>query len=274
VGLRCVRFGWGLAGLVGLPVRAGEAGRVKVTKQRVLFVGEGPRSSEMVALLERRRHDVFHALDADQAIEALHVQRFGLVVCDASISRDRLQRLRETADSPWLVELHDSDDEPSLKRRTNGAGTEAVIAGLGNLERVTELLDRLLVTPGEFVANPSQLSGLAPLGLKVLDHEKFAGQMNHDPEMMAEIIDLYLAETKNQLRELESLVRQNERLAACRLAHTLKGSFGAVYASRAGALAREIETALATGDLGLAAALLDPLKESAADAENALHQFL
>jgi HPt (histidine-containing phosphotransfer) domain-containing protein len=228
----------------------------------------------MVALLERRHYDVLHALDADQALEALQVQRFGLIVCDPSVSSDRLRRLPETPESGWLVELHDSDTEPSLERRTNGASTEAVIGGLGNLERVTELLDRFLVRPGEFAANPSQLNRVASLGLTFLDHEKFAAQMSSDPAMMAEIIDLYLSETKLQLRELESLIRQNQTAAARRLAHTLKGSFGAVFASRAGALARKIETALATGDFGLAVALLDPLKESAAGAETALLQFL
>lgn len=241
-------------------------------KERVLFVGAGSRSREMITLLERRRYDVFQALDTEQAKEALQVQQFGLVICDPSISPDRLHWTPQP-ETGWLVELHDSDTEPSLERRTKGAGTEAVIAGLGNLERVTELLDRLLIQHSKFASNPCR-DGLASLNLPVLDHEKFERQMSNDPALMSEIIDLYIDETAKQVRELEVLVRQQEVPTACRLAHTLKGSFSAVFASRAGGLAKEIELAMASGDFGLAAALLEPLKQSADEAETELHQFL
>lgn len=243
-------------------------------KERVLFIGAGARSLEMIELMEQRRYDVFHATDADEALEALQVQRFGLIVCDPSISLDEVRRHAEDPEPGWLVELHDCDGEPSLKRRTNGASTEAVIAGLGDMERVTELLDRLLGQQGEFAPDPTKHKGPASLSLPILDQERFCRQMNNDPAMMSEIIDLYVKETEHQLKELEAMVLQQDRVAACRQAHTLKGSFGAVFASRSGALAREIETALAASDFGLAVALLEPLKKSAAGAEAALHQFI
>jgi HPt (histidine-containing phosphotransfer) domain-containing protein len=110
--------------------------------------------------------------------------------------------------------------------------------------------------------------------LPILDFDKFRGQMHDDSAVMSEIIHLYLKETKKQVRELGELVERRDAPAACRLAHTLKGSFGAVFAVRAGGLARELETAMAAGDFNFAGALLDPLKESAAGAETALGQFL
>jgi len=243
-------------------------------KERVLFIGEGSRSREMVALLEGRRYDVFHALDLNQANDALEVQRFGLIVCDPSISLDRLRRQQGSAASGWLVELHDSDAEPSLQRRSTGDSTEAVIAGLGNLDRVTDLLDRLLVEAGDFVANPQSADGLSFLSLPLFDGDKFRRQMHDDPSMMSEIIRLYLKETKHQVRELDTLVRHRDASSARRVAHTLKGSFGAVFASRAGAVALAVETAMVAGDFGLATDLLAPLTESAEGAEIALDQFL
>jgi HPt (histidine-containing phosphotransfer) domain-containing protein len=226
----------------------------------------------MVALLEQRRYDVFHAVDAEQANEALQVQHFGLVVCDPSIPLKQL-RQPEKKEAGWLVELHDSDTEPSLERRSNGASTEAVIEGLGNLERVTELLDRLLDQSGEFAASPV-LAGALALNLPVLDREMFRRQMHNDPALMGEIIRLYLKETKHQLDEIDVLVRRRNGGPASRIAHTLKGSFSAVFASRAVAVARELEMALVASDFGLALALLDPLAESAAAAEIALREFL
>jgi HPt (histidine-containing phosphotransfer) domain-containing protein len=213
----------------------------------------------MVALLEGRCHDVFHALDADQAIEALQVQHFGLIVCDPSVSFDRLHWHPEDQHSGWLVELHDSDAEPCLQWRSNGASSAAVIAGLGNLERVTDLIDRLLAGPGGFASKSPPPP--AP-SLPVLDRKRFCAQMNNDPAMMLEIIDLYIGETEKQLIELADVLRRQDCLRAGRLAHTLKGSFSAVFASRAGALAKQLEIALNEGDLNLAMALLDPLMES------------
>ncbi len=244
-------------------------------KERVLFVGvEGSLSRGMIALLEGRQYDVSHAVDADQASEALQVQHFGLIVCGPSIPLDRLRHHPEMPESGWLVELHDSDAEPALQLRSNGASTEAVIAGLGNLERVTDLLDRLLIEPGEPAADPARRRGSVSLNLPVLDLDQFRGQMHNDAAVMSEIIHLYLKETNNQVRELGELVQRRDVPAACRLAHTLKGSFGAVFAYRAGALARELETAMAAGDLSFAGALLAPLKESAAAAETVLGQLL
>ena len=108
--------------------------------------------------------------------------------------------------------------------------------------------------------------------LPVFERDQFERQMNYDRRLMAEIIQLFVSETTLQIAALQSALDAGLDSQVKRLAHTLKGSFGAAYAHQAGAIAREMETA-AAGDLS-SARITARLKLATAEIQTKLQQLL
>jgi len=251
-----------------------------VTKTKILLVAEDAlRAAKIRAILEEHGHDVFHAASVGEASEALEIQRFQFVLRDSAPGRalngpalGRFHDLFQGRDRPLLVIIredvaaakpfHLANDEP---------GADAVIEGRASSARLAELLDGLL---HERTRPFSPSAPIAPGGeLPVFERDQFERQMNHDRRLMAEIIQLFVTETTHQIAALESALDDGFETEAKRLAHTLKGSFGAVYAHRAGAVAREMETAVAD-DPSSARILMPRLKRAAAEVQSKLQQLL
>jgi HPt (histidine-containing phosphotransfer) domain-containing protein len=87
--------------------------------------------------------------------------------------------------------------------------------------------------------------GVAPATekLPVLEAEKFEEQVGYDNELMVEIIDLFLAESKKDLSNMDASVASCNWESLSKLAHTIKGSLASLHAARARATAQELESA-------------------------------
>jgi CheY-like chemotaxis protein len=88
----------------------------------------------------------------------------------------------------------------------------------------------------------------------LFDGADFAERFGGDRELMACVIDIYLAEWPQSLSELEAALDAGDLAAAHRLAHALKGACGNVSGLALAALAARVESAAAAGDMTAARA--------------------
>lgn len=247
---------------------------------RILLIAEDAvRAPQVCAVLEEHGHDMFQVARLCEASEALEIQRFQFVLrvpapgtALNSEALDRFQNLFQRRDRPLLIILREDPAATELLHMAAGeTGVDAVIEGRFSPARLVELVDGL-VHKYAARSNPAAAAGVEA-ALPVFERDQFERQMNYDRRLMAEIIQLFLSETSHQMVELERALDAGLDAQVKRLAHTLKGSFGAVYAHQAGALALEMEAAAADG-LGSARRIMPRLELAAEEIRGALRQML
>ena len=86
-------------------------------------------------------------------------------------------------------------------------------------------------------------------GQDLLDKQALLSRIDHDDELMAEILELFLDETTRQLHVLREAVERGDIAAIEETAHSLKGAATNVSASTMAELARAIENAAKQSDL-------------------------
>lgn len=84
--------------------------------------------------------------------------------------------------------------------------------------------------------------------LPVFEPAKFEEQVCNDPELMVEIIDLFLQECSGQIQEMRASLASRDYVGLSRMAHTIKGSLASLHAARARQRAQELETAAGRED--------------------------
>lgn len=97
-----------------------------------------------------------------------------------------------------------------------------------------------------------------------LDVEKFQEQVGHDPDLLVEIIDLFLLESAGQVHEMHEALGCGEYKKLSRVAHTIKGSVGSLYAETARLQAHELESIAESGDEAACRRSLAALEEALA----------
>jgi HPt (histidine-containing phosphotransfer) domain-containing protein len=80
-----------------------------------------------------------------------------------------------------------------------------------------------------------------------------------DGDVLAELLDLYFAQTAGHVAALTSAIDHGESVAASQMAHTLKGGSGALGAAHVAGIAGAIEETARAGDMTGAGELLDRL---------------
>ena len=251
-----------------------------MVRAKILLVADdAPRAASIRALLEEHGHDVFHATSPDEASEALEIQRFQLVLCD-STTGTALNPLAlntsggpvQSRDRPLLVVIREDVASTELLHVAKGEpGVDAVIEGRFSSTRLSEIINEIARNRTLPSSPAAQSAGDAVL--PVFEREQFERQMNYDRRLISEIIQLFVTETNHQIAALQSALDAGLDAQVRRLAHTLKGSFGAAYAHQAGAVAREMEAA-ATGDLSSARKIMPRLKLATAEIQTKLEQLL
>ncbi len=251
-----------------------------VTKTKILLVAEDSfQAASIRALLQEHGHDVFHATNPAEASEALGIQRFQVVLWESApgtaLNREALSALRgpdESRDRPIFVLIREDAATAEPFHLAQGEpAADAMIEGRFSSARLAEIVDELVRN----LSLPSSSATQAAIdaGLPVFEREQFERQMNYDRRLMSEIIQLFVTETRHQITALQSALDAGLDTQVKRLAHTLKGSFGAAYAHKAGAVAREMEAA-ATGDLSSARKIMPRLKLAAAEIQSKLEHML
>lgn len=84
--------------------------------------------------------------------------------------------------------------------------------------------------------------------LPVFELDEFREQVGHDPDLAAEIVDLFLSESEGQVSAMRAALASRDYAQLRPLAHTIKGSFGSLHAPRARARAQQLESGAAQAD--------------------------
>lgn len=94
----------------------------------------------------------------------------------------------------------------------------------------------------------------------VLDKASLLERLDGDQELLAELIELFLADCPNLLEEIRSAVASGDAPLLMRAAHTLKGSVSNFCAPRATEASQRLETLGRDGNIADAPAALASLE--------------
>jgi HPt (histidine-containing phosphotransfer) domain-containing protein len=104
-------------------------------------------------------------------------------------------------------------------------------------------------------------SGCSALDRRVLDEFREAGSGDAPDAFVNQIIDLYLVESVSLIGTVKEAIARHDGAAVARAVHSLKGSAGAIGATRIAGLSAELETLVRTGTVDGCAALLAALED-------------
>ena len=107
----------------------------------------------------------------------------------------------------------------------------------------------------------------------VLDADGFRAQVGGDEELLVEIIDLFLTEGPAQILEMREAFAAGDLARVSRVAHTIKGSLGALHAERARATAQDLELTAKDGSSDAARVLVAKLEQEVEALEPALAEL-
>lgn len=136
------------------------------------------------------------------------------------------------------------------------AGVDALLLEHFDLEALRDTIERL---NGASYASASGSSGVT---LPPFDGEEFAAHLGHDAGLIVEIIDLFFAESGQQLGELHEDLDAADYERMSRIAHTLKGSLSSLQAHGPRGLAQQLEEAAKRQDSKGCTAVLAALEAS------------
>jgi HPt (histidine-containing phosphotransfer) domain-containing protein len=192
-----------------------------------------------------------------EAADALTVERFDAVLMESefrtlglkefSAMLRKLEKSQRGACRIPLIGLSQDD------REATGADLDAIIPEPVDPDAVTTTVLRL----SQAVSNSSSSE---MEDLVVIDAEKFKEQVGFDDELMIEIIDLFLSERTRQESEMQEALMAKKFDQLSRLAHTIKGSLGALHALRARSRAQNLEIAAKQQDESVCIELLSGLE--------------
>ena len=219
---------------------------------RVLLVdGDSREAARVVQLLSHANHSVFDASGFDQASEALQLQRFDAVLLGASVSRSEVPR--------FAAGLRDLELRQKLPSRIPVLSISSRIAEDPGWSRAQESPPDAYLAPRfrpdtlasaiEALANGiSQHSPEVPELSEIFSPDRFGDQCVGEPELMAEIIDLFLVEHQGQLEAMARALANSRYEQLSRTAHTIKGSLASLHAPRGRHCAASLEAAASRQD--------------------------
>lgn len=183
---------------------------------------------------------VIPVIGLGEACEAISLQRFDAVVLGVSVEGQQLANLAQDLRSRNAR----SGDRTALFRVGSPSRRETIPLD-GHLPEGfgPDSLAQALASLSTAVNGPASAGGDAFSDLPVFELEEFEEQVGGDPEFITEIIDLYFSERERQIPEMRDVLAHQQYDALSRLAHTIKGSFGSLHATRARARAQELESA-------------------------------
>ncbi len=223
---------------------------------RILLVGNNAGESDRIAeCLEKGSHAVLPAQGLDEAAQALQVQQFDAVMLpyrlvseDLQPFRDALNRFESKRNSagriPLLCYVSSASERPTMdelsRYHVDGCLPEPFDA-VSFCRMVAGLASQLASSSASRSEDPELL-------LPVFNADEFREQVGFDRELIVEIIELFLVESQKQVSDMRSALDAGDLATLSRVAHSIKGSLGSLYATRATARAQKLEQVAKAGD--------------------------
>lgn len=230
---------------------------------RVLFVDrDSPESEQICSVLAGASHLVLPAANLDEACEALFVQKFDAVLLGSSVPHNGLPefsaRLRQFEDNRRA-----SEHIPILSlspQRRDAAPRDSVVNGYLSEPFEPNAFAEAVESLARAINSEGATGGGESANLAIFEPEEFREQVGQDPDLLAEIIDLFLAESQDQVRAMGQALASGDYGQLRKQAHTIKGSLGSLHAARARSRAQQLEAAAAGENAEACRALLRKLE--------------
>jgi HPt (histidine-containing phosphotransfer) domain-containing protein len=237
---------------------------------RVLLVRSDLTGSERISsVLEGASHAVLELEGLAEAFEALEIQKFDAIFVSSSLPSDQLEsfklRLREIEKTqrtrmrtPILSCLSENQESDAVAARQNpfiDGYLPEQFEPSAFANTVASLAERCCRSAVDDAGEAQEFSS-------VFDPDGFRDQLAYDQDLIAEIVNLFLDESKVQLSQMQDAVEAGDFNTLKRISHTLKGSLGSLHAARSRERAQELETRAKESDAaGCQSAFLELLAD-------------
>ena len=229
----------------------------------LLVEAESSRAERFSAALSRSGLDAFPVSTTSEAVEALGLRPFNIVLLasqhESTPAAELLFQHTKRRPGTLLIAIHGGNDpEPRCDATVSPAvSDENIPAALVSLYNAfTDGSDRM------------------PSNIPAFDVASFQHQLGDDVDLMKEIIGIFFEESGTQLGELREALAKDDYGKASRLAHSLKGSLGSLHAGHARYWADVLESAAKVQDGGRSKQLLASLERAIAQLQPQLDQLL
>jgi HPt (histidine-containing phosphotransfer) domain-containing protein len=230
-----------------------------MTPLKLLLVEkDASRAAELLHDLSGGSVDVFHVRDPHDAAEALSLKNFDMVLLNSADGASSLTAVvRGSPSAPMIVGIGVDADalgiSASLPRKSDG-----------NLAAQLLTLQEAHRAPSDDGAHD----------LATLDLPAFREQMGEDDDLIKEIVSLFLTESSAQVLELDSALAGGDFPRVTRVAHSLKGSLGSLYAVRSRYWADMLETSAAAANAARSEQCFSALRAELVQLEPLLRSFV
>jgi len=213
-------------------------------------------------LLEKRNHSVTAVLNGREALAALERNNFDLVLMDMQMPEmdgfEATRRLREQEQSTGkhqpviaMTALAMNGD----RERCMAVGMDAYLSKPIRPQELDEILDSFLVSKED--SSPEAENGLGLNGsvevMELLD------RLDDDRTLLAELVEIFRREYPNNLQAVQQAINAKRAADLQSAGHTLKGALANLSATKASALAAELESIGRSSDVTGAQAVFDRL---------------
>jgi two-component system, sensor histidine kinase and response regulator len=231
----------------------------------VLLAEDNPVNQKLAKrLLEKRNHAVTVVANGQEALDLLEKNSYDLVLMDMQMpvmdgfEATKLLRQREQATGKRqrvvaMTALAMIGD----KERCMAAGMDGYLTKPIRPQEFDALLDSCAAGRGEL----QMPAPVTPAADSAIDVSELLERIDGDRSLLAELVDLFRADSPIKVRAVHDAIesRNAERLRG--ESHALKGALVNLSATRASALAAELEAIGKSGNLAQAQATLDRLTQ-------------
>ena len=216
-------------------------------KLKVLVADDNPTNREVLGkILERGGHDVTVVEDGEQALDAMELDRFDVVLLDRNMpglgGLETLQTIRLTTRGRERlpVAVLSADVTPEARREALEAGADAFLAkpieAMRLLEQVHELagLGKLAARQLEAPQRAAPAAARGHADVPVVDCETLARleELGSASSFMEKLISVFIADNVALLVKMESAVAARNFAEFRNLLHAMKGAVASMGAER------------------------------------------
>jgi CheY-like chemotaxis protein len=241
---------------------------------RILLAEDNPINQKLaIRMLEKRGHHVAVASNGTQALSALEIGSYDLVLMDVQMPEmDGLEATMLLRKREELTGHHQAVVAMTAlvmkgdRERCISAGMDGYLSKPIRPQELDEVLDRYLSMNREDIpVVESRDLQEAPVCA-----EELLERIDGDRVFLGELLELFRADYPDQIRTARAAAAENDAATVQEVGHALKGALGNLAAPAASRIASGLESMGKTGDMALAGIRVTELESELAKVVQAL----